>query len=107
MMVRALMSVMKAGLSSVLQQGRGEIEISLTAGAPFNVVTVLLAGVHIPSQLMSQAFDVQSSLETSSGTGPGLFLAMQALDAWNGELTCRNSEDGESRFEFRLPAAPI
>lgn len=106
MMVRSLMSVMKAGMSSVLQQGRGEIEISSTAGAPFNIVTVLLAGVRIPSRLMPQAFDVQSSLELSSGTGPGLFLAKQALSAWGGDLACKNSDDGESRFEFKLPPAP-
>jgi len=106
MIVRALMSVLKAALSSVIQFGRGEIEISLTRGEPFNVVTVLLAGVRIPSRLIPQVFDAQSSLESSSGTGPGLYLAKHAVEACGGDLSCRNAEDGETRFEFRLPAAP-
>lgn len=106
MMVRALMSVIKAALSSVVQFGRGEIEISLTRGTSFNFVTVLLAGVRIPSRLIPQVFDAQSSLESSSGTGPGLFFAKRTLEASGGDLSCRNAEDGETRFEFKFPAVP-
>jgi two-component system CAI-1 autoinducer sensor kinase/phosphatase CqsS len=103
MIVRSLMGVLKAALQTILRSGGGGIELAVVPGQSANLITIGLPGARVAAQLAAQAFEVQSSLEAGSGTGPGLFFARRTLEAHGGELLLRQDEGGESTFEFRIP----
>jgi signal transduction histidine kinase len=68
------------------------------------VLTVEDNGPGVPPELLEEVFDpFFTTKEPGKGTGLGLALSAQLVEAMGGEILAGNREEGGATFTLRLP----
>jgi signal transduction histidine kinase len=83
-------------------QGRGVIDVRVSGDGRGLVVTVADHGPGIPPELRSRVFDPYVTTK-ADGTGLGLALVRQALDAHHGTIAVSETPGGGATFTIVLP----
>jgi signal transduction histidine kinase len=84
----------------------GKIEVSATVDSHLITITVSDTGRGIPEQdipQLFQRFSQGTSKQRSSGTGLGLYLSRQIVEAHHGSIWVESIEGQGSRFSLTLP----
>jgi signal transduction histidine kinase len=86
----------------------GPIEITLTADGAAARLTVHDGGPGLSPDDLDRAFDkfVRGRGQRTVGTGLGLYISRQIVEAHGGSITGDNSPDGGAVFTVGLPTAP-
>ncbi len=88
----------------------GKVEVVLESQAAFQVAKVIDAGLGITEQQLPHLFDrfyQGHSDRQAKGSGLGLYLTRQIIDAHNGTIWAENHSPTGALFGFRLPALPF
>src|SRR6266403_1998951 len=84
--------------------GRGSIEISVTRDGNGLAVTIADHGAGIPDDLRQRVFEPYFTTK-NDGTGLGLALVRQTIEAHNGSITVAETPGGGATFSIVLSAA--
>lgn len=88
----------------------GKVEVSLEPSASFQTVKIVDAGAGITAaelpSLFKRFYQGQSDRQ-ASGSGLGLYLSRQIIEAHNGIIWAENRQSNGAIFAFRLPALPF
>ena len=84
--------------------GRGSIEIAVTRDGNGLAVTIADHGAGIPDDLRQRVFEPYFTTK-SDGTGLGLALVRQTIEAHNGSITVAETPGGGATFSIVLSAA--
>src|SRR5881628_2673378 len=84
--------------------GRGSIEIAVSRDGNGLAVTIADHGVGIPDDLRQRVFDPYFTTK-QDGTGLGLALVRQTIEAHNGSITVAETPGGGATFSIVLTAA--
>ncbi|WP_435361167.1 PAS domain-containing protein [Haloarchaeobius sp. DFWS5] len=76
-----------------------------TSGGPTVDVVVADNGPGIPEDIKDHLFEKGKKGSRSSGTGFGLYLVKETLNAYDGEIEVRDRTDGGTEFVVSLPRA--
>lgn len=82
--------------------GRGAIDVTLTGNAGGLLVTVADHGSGIPEQLRHRVFEPYFTTKTD-GTGLGLALVRQTVEAHRGTISVAETPGGGATFSLRFP----
>ncbi len=96
--------------NAVKYSERGSVEISLHAQGDFVITSITDTGKGIPSESISKLFTkffrVQGELKSGSkGTGLGLYICKNIIDAHGGKIWVESVLNQGSTFSFSLPIA--
>ena len=80
----------------------GRVEVRVLAGSPVHI-QVEDHGCGIPPEELDRIFEPFTSLR-QGGTGLGLFLSLDFVRRWGGEIKVESAPGKGSRFEILLPA---
>jgi len=88
----------------------GRVEVKLDREPGTTVIRIRDTGEGIPEEALPLLFERfyrsdQARSRDTGGTGLGLTIARQLVEAHHGSLTAANHPDGGAVFEIRLPAA--
>ena len=84
--------------------GRGAIEIALNRDGAGVVVTIADHGPGIPDEFRQRVFEPYFTTKRD-GTGLGLALVRQTIEAHNGTITVADTPGGGATFSIVLSAA--
>jgi two-component system, NtrC family, nitrogen regulation sensor histidine kinase NtrY len=84
--------------------GRGSIDIAVSRDGNGLAVTIVDHGAGIPEDLRQQVFEPYFTTKRD-GTGLGLALVRQTIEAHNGTITVRETPGGGATFSIVLSAA--
>jgi len=84
--------------------GRGSIEIAVTRDGNGLAVTIADHGAGIPDDLRQRVFEPYFTTK-NDGTGLGLALVRQTIEAHNGSITVAETPGGGATFSIVLSAA--
>ena len=81
-----------------------------TLNGNYVVVSVIDEGIGIKEENLLKAFDKFTQIESSlyrkvGGTGLGLPIAKQLIEAHNGKIWCDSEENKGSSFHFAIPVS--
>ncbi len=96
----ALMNLMLNALQACPSSGR--VRVKITDGDPVRIA-VIDNGAGIPVEHQKRIFEPFYSMR-SDGTGLGLFLALNFVRKWGGDIAVTSAAGSGSTFEVRLPA---
>ncbi len=97
----ALMNLILNAVQACARGGR--VAVSVAGGDPLRV-RIADDGCGIAPEQMARIFDPFVSLR-KGGTGLGLFLALNFVRRWGGDITVRSAPGEGATFEVLLPAA--
>jgi two-component system, NtrC family, sensor kinase len=83
----------------------GEITIGVSSSAGTATITVDDTGTGVPEELRASIFDPFFTTK-QRGTGLGLAVTRDIVEAHGGTISCEAREGGGTRFRIALPAAP-
>lgn len=87
----------------------GKVEIALEPGSIYQTVKVIDTGAGVQSEeilhLFERFYQGQSDRQTN-GSGLGLYLSRQIIEAHGGTIWAENGQAGGAVFAFRLPTLP-
>jgi len=85
----------------------GTVEVRLRRAGDRATVSVTDQGPGLSSDLQSRVFDkfVRGRDTSVSGTGLGLYISRQILEAHDGDIRVETGEEGGATFAFTLPVA--
>lgn len=85
---------------------RGTVRVeALEAGRAGVQCRVSHNGAPLPPAELAKIFENGQREPAQEGIGLGLAIVKQSVEAHGGEITAKVNGEGETRFEFRLPAA--
>ncbi len=96
----ALMNLLLNAVQSC--RGRGQVRVRVADGDPV-IIRVTDDGCGIDPEHQTQIFEPFFSMR-QGGTGLGLFLALNFVRRWGGEIGVTSARGRGSTFEVRLPA---
>jgi two-component system, NarL family, sensor kinase len=88
----------------------GKVEISLESLSSYQIVKVIDRGAGITREELPYLFDrfYQGHGDRSSkGSGLGLYLSRQIIEAHGGTIWAENQISGGAIFAFKLPVYPV
>jgi two-component system NarL family sensor kinase len=88
----------------------GKVEIVLESGSSYQTVKVLDTGAGLSPKMLSRLFErFYQSLgdRQAKGSGLGLYLTRQIIEAHGGTIWAENRHPVGAIFAFRLPAVPF
>jgi signal transduction histidine kinase len=90
-------------LNAVQACSEGGAVHARTSGGPSAKIAVIDDGCGIPPEHQQRIFEPFFSLRTG-GTGLGLFMSLNFVRGWGGDIVVRSTPAGGSTFEIVLPA---
>jgi PAS domain S-box-containing protein len=90
-------------LNAVQACSEGGAVHARTSGGPSAKIAVIDDGCGIPPEHQQRIFEPFFSLRTG-GTGLGLFMSLNFVRGWGGDIVVRSTPGGGSTFEIVLPA---
>jgi signal transduction histidine kinase len=87
----------------------GTVTVRLWEEGEQAMVSVSDQGPGLSAELQDRVFDkfVRGRDSNVSGTGLGLYISRQILDAHDGEIQVETGASGGATFTFSLPTAPV
>lgn len=97
---QVLLNLLKNGIEAC--QNGGRVDLSVAVEGMFAVVKVVDNGSGIAEDVMESIFDVFYTTK-KNGTGMGLSISRNIIEAHDGELTAFNNEMDGASFVMKLP----
>jgi signal transduction histidine kinase len=101
-LIRVLNNLINNAIQAIPETRRGKIEIALTSKDKFACIKVKDNGVGIPEEMQSKVF-LPNFTTKSSGTGLGLAMCQQIIEAVNGKIYFNSLPTHGTEFVVELP----
>ncbi|MDQ3142499.1 MAG: HAMP domain-containing histidine kinase, partial [Bacteroidota bacterium] len=101
-LIRVLNNLINNAIQAIPEERRGRIELSLKSKEKMAVITVKDNGEGIPDEMKHKVF-LPNFTTKSSGTGLGLAMCQQIVEAANGTISFQGNKDFGTTFMVELP----
>lgn len=103
--VVVLLNLLRNAQKALHRAGKGRIRIIIDGARVQPRLLFIDTGCGIAAQRLPQIFKRFYSYPTSSGSGIGLALCQDIIEAWEGRIRCVSREGGYTVFILEFPAA--
>ena len=93
-------------LNAVQACGKGGVVRARVTGGASATISIVDSGCGIPVEHQQRIFEPFFSLR-AGGTGLGLFLSLNFVRSWGGDIRVRSTPGGGSTFEIVLPSVAL
>jgi len=100
-----VLNLLRNALKALQRAGRGQVRIIVDGTRARPQLRVLDSGCGIPARQLPYIFERFYSYPPSSGSGIGLALCKDIVDAWQGRIRCRSRELAYTVFALEFPPA--
>jgi signal transduction histidine kinase len=104
-LVRIITNLMKNAIQAIPEERQGRIHVRLAEDKPDAVLSVEDNGSGIPAEVQEKLFTPYFTTK-SSGTGLGLAMTRQMVEAWGGSIRFETEQGEGTTFFIRLPLMP-
>lgn len=101
-LVRVFNNVIKNAIQSIPSNQEGKVEISVSVKDHYCLITIKDNGEGIPEEVKDKIF-VPNFTTKSSGSGLGLAMVKQIVDAHHGDITFKTKQGVGTDFLVKLP----
>jgi signal transduction histidine kinase len=105
-LVRIITNLMKNATQAIPESRKGRIQVRLIKEQGYAVLTVADNGSGISAETQEKLFTPYFTTK-SSGTGIGLAMTRQMVEAWSGTISYETKLDEGTTFSIRLPLIDV
>jgi len=102
LVTHVLFNLLKNALYYVIKAGKGDIQITLEKGSPFNKLYFKDTGTGIPADFVPHVFERFAS-KTYHGAGVGLTFCQWVMENLGGKIVCESVEGDYTLFILSFP----
>jgi two-component system, CAI-1 autoinducer sensor kinase/phosphatase CqsS len=106
LMIYVIFNLLKNSLYALKAAGKGDIRITVTAGADRHMLTFTDTGSGIPASTVPKIFDAFFTTKKSGGAGIGLAFCKRVVASFGGQMRCESVEREYTTFALELPVLP-